>query len=46
MNVTGLVKYVSKFGSGGSVFVGLKLDHPGKEENESIHMGGVDASNG
>lgn len=31
MNVTGLVKYVGKLGSGGgrSMFVGLKLDQPG-----------------
>ena len=31
MNITGLVKYVGKLGSGGggSVFVGLKLDQPG-----------------
>lgn len=30
MNITGLVKYVGKVGSGsGSVFVGLKLDQPG-----------------
>lgn len=31
MNITGLVKYVGKIGSGGggSVFVGLKLDQPG-----------------
>lgn len=31
MNLTGMVKYVSKVGSGGSIFVGLKVDHPGKE---------------
>lgn len=31
MNLTGMVKYVSKFDSGGSIFVGLKIDHPGKE---------------
>ena len=32
MNITGLVKYVGKLGSagGGSIFVGLKLDQPGK----------------
>ena len=33
MNVTGLVKYVGKLGNGGntsSMFVGLKLDQPGK----------------
>ena len=31
MNITGLVKYVGKLGSGGggSMFVGLKLDQPG-----------------
>ena len=30
VNITGLVKYVGKIGSGGgSVFVGLKLDQPG-----------------
>ena len=30
MNITGLVKYVGRIGSGdGSVFVGLKLDQPG-----------------
>lgn len=29
MNLTGMVKYVSKIGSGGSIFVGLKVDHPG-----------------
>ena len=33
MNITGLVKYVGKLGSGGggSMFVGLKLDQPGNE---------------
>lgn len=33
MNVTGLVKYVGKLGTGvngSSVFVGLKLDQPGR----------------
>lgn len=33
MNVTGLVKYVGRLGTGGntpSMFVGLKLDLPGK----------------
>jgi len=30
VNITGLVKYVGRIGSGGgSVFVGLKLDQPG-----------------
>lgn len=35
MNLTGMVKYVSKFDSGGSIFVGLKIDHPGKEATMS-----------
>ena len=31
MNVTGLVKYVGKLGANGSsMFVGLKLDPPGR----------------
>ena len=38
MNITGLVKYVGKLGSGGggSVFVGLKLDQPGISKKESF----------
>ena len=39
MNVTGLVKYVGKVGSGGgSMFVGLKLDQPGKEAIFYTHL--------
>lgn len=35
MNITGLVKYVGKLGTGGnstSMFVGLKLDQPGRKQ--------------
>ena len=38
MNITGVVKYIGKLGTGGnssSMFVGLKLDQPGKKETSA-----------
>ena len=38
MNITGVVKYIGKLGTGGnssSMFVGLKLDQPGKKETRA-----------